>query len=74
MRLGLLYIVSALVLARIAVYFAHPAPGATPQQIWYSMPPLLKALTIGGYVLFAYGFGVLINGVSKRLRASKTSQ
>lgn len=66
-RMGLVSILCGFLLARVAVHYAYPPRGATPQQIWYSMSPTLKSVVLVGWALFVYGLAMLGNALVQRL-------
>jgi hypothetical protein len=69
--IGLVSILAGLILTRIAVHFAYPAPDMSPEQIWHAMPSGLKMTVLAGWLLFVYGCWALIKAVLNRLSARK---
>ena len=64
---GLTSIVSAWIVTRVAVHHAYPTPGMTPDDIWHSMSPALKAVVFCAFLLFSYGWWTLIRLLVRRL-------
>jgi hypothetical protein len=49
-----------LLLRRMAIRAAHPAPGMTPQELWQAMPAMPKVMIIAAVVLLGFGSWRLI--------------
>jgi hypothetical protein len=68
LRVGLACILSAIALARIAVYLSHPAPNMTPDQIWHSMSSGLQVLVLASSSLGIFGCWECLKAIVRRLR------
>jgi energy-converting hydrogenase Eha subunit G len=65
-RLGLALILGAVLLTRVAIYVAHPLPGAAPEEIWRGMPRALQGVVLVGWCLFVYGIWTLLKTLVRR--------
>jgi len=65
--IGLVSILTAVILVRVEVHFAHPSPGMAPEQIWRGMTAALKAVVLAGALLLGYGSWTLIRAALDRL-------
>jgi hypothetical protein len=69
--IGLVSILAGVVLARVAIHFSYPAPGMTPEQIWYAMSPGFKTAVLAGWLLLVYGCWSVLKGALKLLGGRK---
>lgn len=67
---GLVLIAVALLLARVAVYYAQPAPGMSPAEIWRGMSLGLRAVVVAAFIMSGYGLGMLLQAIKDRFGKS----
>lgn len=65
--IGPTLILAAVILVRLTVHGEHPAPGMSPDQIWFGMPAALKTIVLAASLLFSYGCWTLIRDAVNRL-------
>ena len=63
---GLALIIVSWIITRVAVSYAHPAPGMSPQEIWRVMSMGLRAVVVAAFIMLGYGVGILIEAVRSR--------
>jgi hypothetical protein len=54
-RIGLAFILTGILLTRIAIHFSHLAPSMTPEEIWHGMSSGLQAIVLVAFCLIIYG-------------------
>jgi len=64
--IGLAFVLAGLILTRVAVHYAHPAPGMDPNQILHSMTWGLRIPVIAAFILFVYGCSVVTKALVSR--------
>jgi len=67
---GLALIIVSWIITRVAVSYAHPAPGMSPQEIWRVMSMGLRAVVVAAFIMLGYGLGMALKALGNLFKRS----